>query len=117
MLPHQKHDKGAIILSLIQPPPPLLPFQVRAVGLFCHRVAISRIVPARYGAFSDALKILKSHFYCLLGSARGTHGTPVAMTPPFFLCISFAHRSAGSSEIRRRLKKKPGCLFKVTLPR
>lgn len=85
MFPHQKHDKGAIIVSLIQhPPPPLLPSLVRAVGLFCHHVAISRIVPAHYGAFSDALKILKGHFSCLLRTARGTHGTPVEMTPPSF---------------------------------
>lgn len=88
MFPHQKHDKGAIIVSLIQHPPPstLLPSLVRAVGLFCHHVAISRIVPAHYGAFSDALKILKGHFSCLpLRIARGTHGTPVEITPPSFL--------------------------------
>lgn len=50
------------------------------------------------------------------GNAGGTHAPPCGDDTLFFFCISFAHWSAGNSEIRQRWRKEQGCLIKVAVP-
>lgn len=98
-------------------PPQLLPSQVRAVGLFCHHVAISRIVPAHYGAFSNALKIPKGHLFCLLlRSARELMAPLWRWHPPSFFAFPLLTGQLVACRLREGWRSNGGVCLRWLCP-